>query len=132
MSEENVEVVRRAVGALAKGDVDAYLACCSDDVQLLSPIFELEGAHEGPAGIRRLFADMQDAIPDFQLDVERIEAVGPERAIAFLRWKASGRTSGVPVDFSVSSVYDLGGGLIERVRIFRDRQAALEAVGLPD
>jgi ketosteroid isomerase-like protein len=132
MAQENVEVVRKAVRALAKGDVDGYLACCTDDVHLRSPLFEMEGAHEGTDGIRRLFVGMQDAIPDYRIDVERIEPVGPERVIAFLRWTGSGRTSGIPVDLPVAAVYDLTDGLIRCVRVFRDHQEALEAVGLSD
>jgi hypothetical protein len=37
MSQENVEVVRRAVFALNERDIDGYLACCTEDVQLLPP-----------------------------------------------------------------------------------------------
>ena len=130
MSHENVEVVQQAVRALSNRDVDGYLACCTDDVQLRSPLFEMEGAHEGADGIRRLFVGMQDAIPDYRIDVERIEPVGPERVIAFLRWTGSGRTSGIPVDLPVAAVYDLTDGLIKRVRVFRDHQEALETLGL--
>jgi hypothetical protein len=60
MSQENVEVVQKAVSALNERDIDRYLACCTDDVQLLPPTAAVEGAYEGPSGIRRFFADFLD------------------------------------------------------------------------
>jgi hypothetical protein len=37
MSEENVEIVKRAIAAVNERDVDAYLSCCTKDVQLSTP-----------------------------------------------------------------------------------------------
>src|SRR5438128_738492 len=56
MSQENVEIVKRCVDALSRKDVDGYLACCTDDVEMRSALVALEGAHLGPDGIRRFFA----------------------------------------------------------------------------
>ena len=58
MSQENVEVVQRAVAALNERDIDGYLACCTEDVQLLPPTAQIEGAYEGRSGVRRFLADV--------------------------------------------------------------------------
>jgi hypothetical protein len=42
----------------------------------------------------------------------------------------TGRASGIPQDSRHANVYDFAGGKIERIRIFLDRQEALEAAGL--
>src|SRR5215204_5686515 len=72
MSEENVEVVERALAALNERDIDGYLACCTEDIQLRTPVSPVAGMYEGADGIRRFFADIEDAGPDFRLDLERL------------------------------------------------------------
>jgi hypothetical protein len=37
MSQENLQVVKRAVEAVNHRDIDGYLACCTEDVQLCDP-----------------------------------------------------------------------------------------------
>jgi hypothetical protein len=90
----------------------------------------VEGAYEGPGGIRRFFADVQDVVPDFHLDIERMEAIGPDRVIAYFRGSASGRASGVGAAFPATTIYDLADGKIRRARVFLNREEALEAAGL--
>jgi ketosteroid isomerase-like protein len=130
MSQENVEVVRRAVAAVNRRDIDGYLACCTDDVQLCTPLADVTGTYDGPDGIRRFFADVGDTGPDFQLTIERVEAIGPDRVLAFMLVTATGRASGIPQDALTANLYDLAGGRIERIRIFIDREEAIEAAGL--
>ena len=132
MSRENVEVVRKMIIALNQRDVDSYIACCTDDVELQTTLAPLEGAHVGADGVRRFFADIQDTAPDFWLEVERLEAVGSDRVLGFERGTVSGRTSGVTLDEGIpfGTVYEFAHGKIKRMRVFVDRQQALEAVGL--
>jgi ketosteroid isomerase-like protein len=132
MSEHNVEVVERAVAAVNARDLDGYLACCTEDVELWTPLAEITGVYEGRDGIERFFADIEDAGPDFRIDLERVEVIGGDRVLAFLRVTSTGRASGIPtaVDTPTGNVYDLAAGKIRRLRIFLDRQEALEAVGL--
>ena len=130
MSQENVEVVKRAVEAINQRDIDGYLACCTKDVQLITPIAELAGSYDGPDGIRRFFTDIGDAGPDFKITIEHLEAIGPDRVLALGRNTATGRASGIPTEAATGNVYDFAGGKIQLIRIFFDRQEALEAAGL--
>ena len=36
MRRENVETVKRAVAAINQRDIDGYLACCTEDVRLIT------------------------------------------------------------------------------------------------
>ena len=128
MSRENVETVRRALDALNHGDVDRYLTCCTDDIELRPPTGAIEGAYEGQAGVRRFLGEME--YTDFYLDAESIQAVGANRVIAFLHATATGRASGAATSQPVTNVYDLVDGRIRRVRGFQDRAAAIEAAKL--
>jgi hypothetical protein len=134
MSEENVEVVERAIAAVNDRDIDSYLACCTEDVQLQTPMTPIEGVYEGPEGIRRFFADVLDAGPDFGITIERLESVGVDQVLGFVRLNMSGRASGIRLgsDIASTNVYDLAHGKIKLVRIFHDRAEALEAVGLSE
>jgi ketosteroid isomerase-like protein len=123
------DLVKTAISAVNERDVEAYLACCTDDIQLYTPFAHFTGPNEGAAGIRRFFQDIEDASPDFHLELERLELVG-DQALAFLRAHASGRVSGVPLDLETANLYDFAGDLIKCVRIFSDRQEALEILGM--
>jgi ketosteroid isomerase-like protein len=129
MSQENVEAVKRAVAAVNERDIDRYLANCTEDFELHTPFAPIGGAYEGRAAVRRFFADIQDTSPDFRLDLEHVEAIGADRVLAFLRTTASGRASGIATAYATTNVYDFINGKITRIRIFLDRQEALEAVG---
>ena len=110
--------------------IDAYLACCAESIELWTPVAAITGVYEGAAGIRSFFADLRDTGPDFRLTIERVEAIGADCVMAFLRISASGRASGIPQAADTANLYDLVNGKIRRVRIFLNRQEALEAVGL--
>jgi ketosteroid isomerase-like protein len=134
MSQENVEVVKRAVAAVNDRDVDGYLACCTADVRMENPVAPIEGAYEGSDGIRRFFADVLDTGPDFRVTIEWLESIGTDRVLGFMRLNMSGRASGINLgsDIPSTNLYDFTDGKIKRVRIFLDRREALEAVGLSD
>jgi hypothetical protein len=132
MSQENVEVVERALAAMNARDIDGYLACCTEDVVLRTPLAEITGVYEGAEGIRRFLVDVEDSGPDFRIDAERVESVGASQVLAFMQITASGRSSGIPQDAATTNVYDLVDGKINRIRIFLDRRDALKAVGLAE
>src|SRR6476659_7378088 len=118
MSEGNVETVERAIAAVNERDIEGYLACCTEDIQLRTPVSPVAGAYEGAVGIRRFFADIEDAGPDFRLDLERLEAVSAERVLAFLHVAVHGRASGLPIPGETGNVYEFEGGKIRRIQIF--------------
>jgi ketosteroid isomerase-like protein len=146
MSQGNVELAERVVAAVNDRDVDGYLACCADDVKLRTPWAAVEGDYEGPEAIRRFFADLQDWAPDFRLTIERAEPIGATRVLVFLRVSLRGRASGLPAiavrgglsdaraarDIPTATVYDFAGGKVASIRVFLDRDQALEAVGLSE
>lgn len=131
MSQENLEVVRRAVAAVNARDLEGYLACCTPDVELhTNEVFA--GVYEGPQGIRRFLTDVEDAAPDFHIDVQDLKAVGDDQVLAPMRTGSTGRASRIPMTQTQTNVYDLLDGKIRRIRIFLDHHQALKAVGLAE
>jgi ketosteroid isomerase-like protein len=132
LAHGNVEAVRQALDAVNRRDISGYLACCTEDIELKTPLADFAGSYRGADGIRRFFADIEDAGPDFRLQLERIEPVDADRVIAFLQVHVSGRASGVPLGIPTANVYELSGGRIRRIEVFSDRRAALRSVGLTE
>ena len=84
MSQENVEVVRRALTALDRRDVEEYLEVVSPQIELITFASPLQG--QGPItgheGIRDYFHELWSYSEASQLQVEEIRAV-EERVLAF-------------------------------------------------
>jgi hypothetical protein len=88
--------------------------------------------------------------PDLTAEVHEIRAFGDRtfargrlrgqgagsgvRVLAFVRVTATGRASGLPTATGTPAVniYDLTDGKIRRIRVFLDRQEALEAAGMSE
>jgi hypothetical protein len=132
MSQANEAAVEKVIAAVNQRDIDGYLACCTEDIQLRTPWAAIDGVYEGKDAIRRFFTDLSDTGPDFRLIIERLESIGADQVLAFLRVTVSGRASGIPAatDSPTANIYDFVKGKINRIRIFRDRHEALKAVGL--
>ena len=130
MSKENVRLVERAIAAINARDIEGYLACCTENVELLLPMVGAQ--YLGSDGIRRFFTDIEDIGPDFRIEVQRVQAIGDSNALAFLRVSSTGRASGIVTGAESANVYDFIEGKISRIRIFLDRDEALKAVGLAE
>jgi ketosteroid isomerase-like protein len=132
MSQENVRLVERAIAAINARDIEGYLACCTESVKLETPVAAVGGVFEGIDGIRRFVTDIEDAGPDFRIELDSVEEVDSKRVIAFTRTSSTGRASGIRLTAPFTNVYDLIDGKISHIRIFVDRQEALKAVGLAE
>jgi len=125
-----VRLVERAIAAINARDIEGYRACCTEDVKLETPMAAVGGVYEGIHGIRRFLTDVEEAAPDFRIELDGVEEVDSKRVIAFLRNSSTGRASGIRMAWPQTNVYDLIDGKISHIRIFLDRQEALKAVGL--
>ena len=91
------------------------------------------GVYEGIDGIRRFLTDIEEAAPDFRIELDGVEAVDSKRVLAFMRNSFHGPSQRHSLGIApLTNVYDLIDGKISRIRIFLDRQEALKAVGLEE
>jgi len=132
VSQENVRLVERAIAAINARDIEGYRACCTENVKLDTPMAAVGGVYEGIDGIRRFLTDVEEAAPDFRIELDGVEEVDSKRVIAFLRNSSTGRASGIRMAWPQTNVYDLIDGKISHIRIFIDRDEALKAVGLEE
>ena len=132
MSQDHVRLVERAIAAINARDIEGYRACCTENVKLETPMAAVGGVYEGIDGIGRFLTDVEDAAPDFRIELDGVEEVDSKRVIAFLRSSSTGRASGFRMAWPSTNVYDLIDGKISHIRIFLDRDVALKAVGLEE
>ena len=133
MSEENVELVRRAVAAINARDLDGYLACCTEDIEIqIVSLAAVGGVYSGWEAIHRFWEDIADTSPDFHIEIERIEPTSDGGVVALMRVNATGRTTGIRLmdDSPTANLYDFREGKVSRVRIFNDREQGLAAAGI--
>jgi ketosteroid isomerase-like protein len=127
VAEENVDLVRRAIAAVNARDIEDYVACCTEDVMLKTPMAAVGGAYEGAEGISRFLTDVEDAAPDFRIEIDGVKATGRTCVVAFVRTSSTGRASGIALVADTTNVYDIRDGKISRIRIFLDRDEGLRA-----
>jgi ketosteroid isomerase-like protein len=128
MSQENVEVVRRAFATFNARAVDDLVGLSDPDSEWLPFRAQLEGmVYRGHAGIRQFVRDMDDDWEAFRIDPVEFHD-RDDRIVVIGHVQALGRTSGVDVDSEAGFLFELRAGLIMRVVSYSDPAAALEAV----
>ena len=125
---EHVEVVQRAANAMQRGDVDALMEVCTDDVLFLPGRSALQGGYVGAAGFRKWFADNAETFEVFTSTWTEIVEAGEQVVIigqVTIRPRG-GPEASIPAAF----VFTFENGNIARAEDLRDRSAALASVGL--
>ena len=132
MSQENVDVVRRVVDAFNRQDWGAWESHWHRDAEWHDPPeVPGSGVHHGVESIRRYFEELLEiAAEGWNVEVDSIESVGPERVLIQARSVVVGRESGMQTEDGLFQVVDLEDGRLLRVRNFRTSREALEAAGL--
>jgi ketosteroid isomerase-like protein len=132
MTEENVEVVRRAHEALNGGDVEGLIALCDAAFRLdMSDRVLNPAVYEGHDGIRRFYAEVRDVWASYTWEPEELIESG-DLVVALLRSSGRGRESGIEIERQTAMVWTVRTKQARSLRFFRDRAAALEAAGLAE
>jgi ketosteroid isomerase-like protein len=133
MSEENVEIVRKSVDAVNRGDIEEVLAFIDADAEYHSAIIGgAEGnLYRGHDGFRKWFAESTASFEQLDTELTEFRAVD-DRVIAFGRIYARGRESGVELDSETGWVFTVRGGKIVKAEGFLSRAEALEAAGMSE
>jgi ketosteroid isomerase-like protein len=130
MSQENVEVVRRAFAYEIYGVGDrAEAEAIFDPNVVMNPTNE--GPFHGLDAMRDDFERWASAFEELEVSAEEFIDAG-DRVLVTAYHRGRGRTSGVEVDGRFYEVYTLRDGKVVRVDEYVERAEALEAVGLPE
>jgi ketosteroid isomerase-like protein len=131
MSQANVEIVRQIYDRWARGDFRAGTERYDPYVLLvLRAEFPDAGAYRGEAEIGKYMRE------DFLADWEGASIAGEEfldagdSVVVRVRQRGTGPGSRAPVEMRYYQVWTLRGSSVIRIENIREREEALEAVGL--
>ena len=128
MSQENVEVVRRAIAYEYYGVGDLAEAEAIFDPQVvLNPTDE--AASSGFAAMRADMERWASAFDELKVTIEEVIDAG-DQVVVVAYHQGRGRASGVDVNTRFYEVYTLREGKVSRIDEFDERAEALEAAGL--
>jgi ketosteroid isomerase-like protein len=132
-TQENLEIVRRGVAAIAAGDWQGVFE--SWDAQIEWD-FEreavLSGIYRGRDDVRAALLSFMTEWEDFTLEVEDLTAADDGRVVLLVHLNGRGRQSGAPLDFQETLIWTIRGGRVVHVKEYFDRTEALAAAGLPE
>jgi ketosteroid isomerase-like protein len=132
MSEENVEIARKAIETFNEGDVEGSFA------GLIAPEFEYiptgsipgsEGTYHGPKGWKRFLELFWSEFEEARIEIRDLFASG-DQVVAAQTFEGRGKQSGVEVSWDLWQVWTLRDGKVVRGQGFTTESEALEAAGL--
>jgi ketosteroid isomerase-like protein len=134
MSEEKVEIMRRATEAINRRDREAWLALADPEAEFRAdpnwPESETVRGREAVWDITVSIADTWEQDPPVEI-AEVIDA-GDDRLVVRFKRPVRGKASGVETEFDYWWVGTFRSGRILRNWWFADRKNALEAAGLSE
>lgn len=145
VSQKDVELVRRLYAA---GGPFALPMSPDEESELLDRFFrdyydeqvevrmpadypEGEQLLYGRPGMSRVIAMLRDSWTEWRFEAERFIDAG-KCVVVFIRVIARGGASGLPSERETAHVWAVRDGRLSSIQIYRDRQEALEAVGLSE
>lgn len=129
MSQENVELVRRALNARR-----------SEFAELLDPTVRLDlservfnpAVYEGYEGIMRWHAEVAEVWESYRSEPEEF-IDGDEVVVVFTRERGRAKGSGIEVDQHPTALLcRLRRGRVSEIRLYHDRERALRDAGLAE
>jgi ketosteroid isomerase-like protein len=129
MSQENVEIVQSAFDAWDRGDTDAILDVCDEDIVVMQAV-ELPGIpalQNGHAGVLEAFALWPGYWDDFHIEVLRTVDLG-DQVLVNTNQRGRSQDTGIEVSALFTFLFTLADRKITEWRIFLRESDALEAV----
>jgi uncharacterized protein len=132
MSQENVEVVRTAYDAFARGDLPTVLGQLDPAVvsYTASPLPDPQ-EHRGHEGFLQWVENWTSAFDQFAMEAEEYTEVA-ENVVVRARQRATGASSKTPVEQTFWFLNVLRNGKVSRIGIHATQDQALEAAGLSE
>ena len=135
MSQENVEVFKRAFDAINRRDAEALVAELDPEVEWHSAILMAMGGkqtvYRGHEGVHEWLRDLYGTLSEFQAEYPDIRDLG-DRTVAIGRVRARGTASEAEIESPHGTVAEFKNGKGTRIRTYLDPNEALKAAGLSE
>jgi hypothetical protein len=135
MSQENVELVRRAYEAWNRGDLETAFEFLDLDVEVsVPPDLPEAGTYRGRGEVRHWVAEqLLPTLEEVRAEPEKFFDAG-DQVVVFVRYFGRGKASGIEVRGAVldAHVWTLRDGKVQKLQMYEGTEKALEAVGLSE
>ena len=131
MSEENVEVVRRAYSEFLETGTFAREIAASDFVWDMSHYdgWPEQQVYQGVEAAERFMQEWTSAWVDWELQIDELLDAG-DKVVALVRQRGRSKLTGISVEVSLAKIWTLLDGKNSRMDMYSDVGDALAAVGL--
>jgi ketosteroid isomerase-like protein len=132
MSQENIEVIRRAGETFNAGDLAAWFEFYDPEIdwRALEGAIDDVGEMHGTEALRRYVQDWTDEFEGVTVVLEELLEIGEDRVVAVQQLTGRARLSGIETQLRYVVLYTLRDGKIVRGREYRNKDEALRAAGL--
>lgn len=134
MSQQHVDVVRKAVDALNRQDADAFVASAHPDVEWEATDDRFPGfraLYRGRTGVRRWFEEAVEPWESIHNQIEEVTEVADDRVLLDLLMTTRGGTSGVETTLHLwQALWFKDGLVVRRQGPYWTRADALATMGL--
>jgi ketosteroid isomerase-like protein len=133
MSQENVEVVRQALDAFNRQDLDAYDELFTPDFAGFPSMAGIvEGdRYRGRDGFETFLVGVRDTWDEFGVFAEQFRAIGG-RVLVLCRIAGRARRTGLRVDALGAMLFEFRAGKISGAHDYLDRSEAMRAAWLAE
>jgi ketosteroid isomerase-like protein len=128
VAEENVEIVRRAYGSLARRDWDGLWAVAHPDFELHT---QLQGSYRGRDEAQRFVEDRIGIFESWKAEPEKFFE-SDDQVVVFVTQRAQPKGTSAVIEIKVGDVWTLRDGKVSTLETFPQREKALEAAGLSE
>jgi ketosteroid isomerase-like protein len=128
MSEENVEIVRKAYEYWNRGDFYAFMDVADEDIVIRAAEGWPERVFYGKDAVRSFFEGLAETVGHEVVIEDPIDA--GDSVVVRVRARMTGEESGIEGDLESSQVVTFRKGKVVMIEYFWDHQESLEAVGL--
>src|SRR5215207_6580971 len=133
MSEENVEIVRRAFDAFIEGDYERLIGLADSqieyDVSRTSPESRVA---RGPQEVVAVLEEWVDTWDEHQVELSELIDVGTETVVAVMQERGKLKGTDTWVEHDRGVVYTVRDQRVVRYEEHEDRARALKAAGLSE
>src|SRR5215216_916223 len=129
MSQENVEIVRRAHEAYERGDLAEMVKDFDSGAITYREVPDGATFH-GPEGLSQMIADWVEGFDEFTFTTQELIDANDHQVVVGTHQTAVGAQSGVPIEADFWFVHTLRNAKVTRLDIVASKARALEAAGL--
>jgi ketosteroid isomerase-like protein len=125
--DERIEMVRRAMAAVARRDTSAFLAEVADDCELRPLMSVWPQPYRGHEGVERWFEDLTEVWDSFAVEPQEIRALEDDTLLVTLLWKGRGKGRQDELSGPAVALWRFRDDKALSLRLYPDEARALEA-----